>query len=39
MSASGSSPTIAINLRGFPLSAVTDHCLARSFTYQIISIQ
>jgi len=39
MSASRNSPTIAINLRGLPLSAVTDHCLARSITCQIISVQ
>jgi len=39
MSASHSSPTIAIILRGLPLSAVTDHCLARCITCQIVSVQ
>jgi len=39
MSESRSSPTIAINLRGLPLSAVSDHCLACSITCQIISGQ
>jgi len=39
MSASRTSPTIAINLRGLPLWAVTDHCLARCITCQIVCVQ
>jgi len=39
MLASRNSPTIVINLRGLPLSAVTDHYLARCITCQFVSVQ